>query len=66
MLFPQPESPEIHEERHPVDGACSHCGAASLATYRAADYQGWLRVVKCQECLTTADRTRILAPAQGG
>jgi len=56
----------LDEPVEQVDGTCAACGAADLRRYRLADYRGWLRVVKCRSCLTTAERERIPAPPQGG
>lgn len=44
-------------DRTPVDGDCDACGEASLAEYPVLSEIGWLRVVKCQNCLHSASRT---------
>jgi hypothetical protein len=43
--------------RIPVEGACPECGAKALQRYEALSAGGWFQVVKCQECLASAERT---------
>lgn len=66
MIFPQPTEMFITEERELVDGTCERCGDRTLYRYRVVDYRGWLRVVKCRECLWTAKADRIVSPVLSG
>lgn len=42
--------------REPREGACPRCGAAALRAYPVVAEQGWMQVVKCQECLHSVSR----------
>ena len=44
-------------ERTPVEGACPRCAQSSLAEYDVVGEAGWVRVVKCQNCLHSLSRT---------
>ncbi|MFF0488569.1 hypothetical protein ACFYTQ_06060 [Nocardia sp. NPDC004068] len=49
-----PTPPQVHRE--PREGACPRCGAAELRAYPVVAEQGWVRVVKCQQCLYSVTR----------
>ncbi|RHW28399.1 hypothetical protein D0Z08_05395 [Nocardioides immobilis] len=51
-------------ERTPVEGTCDRCGEASLTAYPVLSEGGWFKVVKCQTCLHSVERTRwsLLGP----
>ena len=44
-------------EREVVHGSCPSCGASGLRSYPVLSEGGWFLVVKCQECLTSLQRT---------
>ncbi len=46
--------PEV--AREPRDGNCPQCGAAALRAYPVVAEQGWVQVVKCQNCLHSVSR----------
>lgn len=52
--------------REEVAGSCPRCGARALRAYPVLSEGGWFRVVKCQECLTSTERTpwALLGPVQ--
>ena len=43
-------------EREKVDGACPQCGQEDLRRYPVLAEDGWLMVVKCQNCLACTTR----------
>jgi hypothetical protein len=47
----------IPSRRTPVLGTCEGCGVAQLEAYEVLSEGGWFRVVKCQACLLSAERT---------
>jgi len=56
MKYVRPSTPTVNVERTAVDGHCSACGAADLASYQVLSEGGWFEVVKCQTCLTSMSR----------
>ncbi|MBF6339284.1 hypothetical protein IU450_25815 [Nocardia abscessus] len=46
----------LEVNREPRDGTCPRCGAAELRAYPVVAEQGWVQVVKCQQCLHSVSR----------
>jgi len=44
-------------ERRFEQGCCPACGGTSLARYEVLSEGGWFRVLKCQTCLGSLERT---------
>ena len=65
-IFPQPTELIINEVIEEVDMVCVRCERRPLSRYRVVDYRGWLRVVKCRECLHVAESERIASPVLSG
>lgn len=66
MLFPQPQSLTISEDRQEVDAACGNCGAQPVFRYRVVTYRGWERVTKCPKCLSVMAGEPLEPPVQSG
>lgn len=56
MSDPSNHAPALTVERLPRDGTCPRCGAEELRAYPVVAETGWLRVVKCQNCLHSVER----------
>ncbi len=54
--FPRPGALTLSVERTPVDEACPECGSSSVASYPVVGEEGWVDVVKCQDCLFSLSR----------
>ena len=58
FVYQRPEDLYPVQEKEPVPGACSACGAAELARYPVLSEGGWFMVVKCQACLHSESREK--------
>jgi vanillate/4-hydroxybenzoate decarboxylase subunit D len=57
--FTRPEELTLTVERTAVALTCPECGSKDVRRYPVVAEEGWMQVVKCQDCFHSLDRAHL-------
>ncbi len=56
--FKRPNELFVSQNKESIEGTCPECAEADLKRYPVLSDEGWLLVVKCQQCLFSISRKK--------